>query len=1151
MKKVLLDLLGLFVLMIIISSNIYGAGSFNFNDGTTQGWTLDQMYITSSQVKFTPVIGYSLLNSNNELTAYTGSLLIGKSDQNDIYLESPDLSSNSEWQGITGYSVDVKRSLYSPCWGDFANLFYFQLQIKVIDTQDGNKEKLYAEYSGSNFVFHDITTTNQLYHFTWQPSWLTDTRYKVKSIRLRITEPGDVMAECWYRGSWSIDNVTATTGSPTYNTNVGTNVQVSLGNGVNMTFDNVTGAGNTSLSTSSSGTTPPNGFTVVPSGSPVYYSITTTATYSGNINMSIQYNDAGMTSQQESLLKLMVYETTLSQWKDITTSLDQNANIIYGTVTHLSEFAVMYTSGTTSDTWTLTNQPTNGTITCFTVSGSNIFAGTEAGGVLLSTDNGTTWNPKNSGLTKYTVRALCANGTNIFAGTWGDGIFLSTNNGSNWTAVNGGLSDKSVASLYSDGNTILAGTWGGGVFISTNNGSNWSAMNYGITETHIRSLYISGSDFYAGSINGLFLSTNNGSSWTGINQGLTNTGAISLEGIKSNGNENLFTGSDGGGVFISTNNGGLWSERNTGLKNLHIPFLTTSGTNLFAATWGGGVFATTDYGASWIEANDGFTNKYIRSLIVNGTYIYAGADDGGIYRRSLAGIIPQNPSNHFTFTANTGDSYSIVIDTVTWNGSPLNNGDEVGVFTPAGLCVGASVWDGNTPLALTAWGDDTQTTTVDGYVNGEQMSFKIWRLNNNTEYSATATYTQGNGNFGDGFLAHISELTTSSTITNTLALAKGWSWISFNVEPSDMSASSVFAGLTNLAIVVNNSGQFYVPGVINNIGNLSKLEGYKVYLNSSGQLSVTGQAVSANTPIPLTSGWNFISYLPASSIAVETALSSILSNLAIIKNDDGNFYIPSVVNTLNTMSPGEGYKLYLNSIDTLSYTNSQPKIKIINRTPSIINNSPQHFIPCAKTGENYSIVVQPASLNDLQLKFGGEIGIFTKSGLCVGAGVLGSANICGIAAWADDERTAKIDGYKNGEEIFFKYWNKETNKEIPLQANFMKGNGKFGDGVFSSVELNVNSIPVSFSLEQNYPNPFNSQTVIRFQLPEKEIVELKIFDIQGREIRTLINNEMEIGTHKIYWDGLDGNGNLTPSGIYFYRLKTKSFTSVKKAVMLK
>jgi hypothetical protein len=169
----------------------------------------------------------------------------------------------------------------------------------------------------------------------------------------------------------------------------------------------------------------------------------------------------------------------------------------------------------------------------------------------------------------------------------------------------------------------------------------------------------------------------------------------------------------------------------------------------------------------------------------------------------------------------------------------------------------------------------------------------------------------------------------------------------------------------------------------------------------------------------------------------------------------------------------------------------------------------------------------------------------------VGAGVLNDRGMAGIATWADDERTTETDGYKNGEEIYFRYWNKESNEEINLYSNFLKGNGKFGEDAFSLVELNGSSVPVSFNLEQNYPNPFNAQTLIAFQLPQKEFAELKIFDINGREIRTLINNEVEGGIYKIKWDGLDMNGNIVSSGIYFYRLKTKSFISVKKTVMLK
>lgn len=640
-NKFLTALVVNFLCFLNSAAVLIGAGKFDFNDGTTQGWTLDQMYVTSSQVKFSPVIGYTLSNSNNELVASTGSLLIGRSDQNDIYLESPDLSSRAEWQGIGGISVDVKRLLYSPGWGDFPNIFYVQLQLRVIDTADNNKEKLFGEYDGSNYIFHDIQTYGKLYQITWQPSWLTGTRYKVKQIRVRITGPGDVAQELWYRGSWNIDNVLAIGGSATNNTNIGTNVQVNLGGGVNVTFDTVTGVGNTALTTSGSGTPPPGGFSILPMGSPTYYSITTTATYSGNIKIGIQYNDAGLTAQQEAALKLQVYEQPPGQWKNITVSVDVNANIIYGVVTHLSEFAIMFLTGT-AEPWVLTNQPTGGTVNCFTVAGAELFAGTEAGGVFISSNNGDTWNPVNTGLTNLRVRALCTNGADIFAGTWGSGVFRTSNKGASWTPVNTGLSDVNVTTLYTGESKLIAGTWGGGVFLSTNNGSSWTPINTGLTETHIRALFIKWANFFAGTINGLFLSMNNGTSWETMNVGLTNTAAISLASMADNSSEQLFTGTDGGGVFMITTNTN-WTAINNGLTNLHVPYLCFGGSNLFAATWGGGVFLTQNQGTNWSAYNEGFTNLYIRTLIVSGTNIFAGTNDGGIWRRSISDLISEVP----------------------------------------------------------------------------------------------------------------------------------------------------------------------------------------------------------------------------------------------------------------------------------------------------------------------------------------------------------------------------------------------------------------------------------------------------------------------------------------------------------------------------
>ncbi|NOY77295.1 MAG: hypothetical protein GXO76_05440, partial [Calditrichaeota bacterium] len=128
------------------------------------------------------------------------------------------------------------------------------------------------------------------------------------------------------------------------NTQVGTNIQVDLGNGSGITFGNVVTSGNTKMTTSTTGTPPPNGFTITPAANPVYYTITTTAAFTGTIEICIHYDDTGMTQAQEAALKLQVYENPPGAWKDITTSLNTGTNIICGTVNHLSEFAVMFSS---------------------------------------------------------------------------------------------------------------------------------------------------------------------------------------------------------------------------------------------------------------------------------------------------------------------------------------------------------------------------------------------------------------------------------------------------------------------------------------------------------------------------------------------------------------------------------------------------------------------------------------------------------------------------------------------------------------------------------------------------------------------------------------------------------------------------------------
>jgi hypothetical protein len=102
----------------------------------------------------------------------------------------------------------------------------------------------------------------------------------------------------------------------------------------------------------------------------------------------------------------------------------------------------------------------------------------------------------------------------------------------------------------------------------------------------------------------------------------------------------------------------------------------------------------------------------------------------------------------------------------------------------------------------------------------------------------------------------------------------------------------------------------------------------------------------------------------------------------------------------------------------------------------------------------------------------------------------------------------------------------------------------FGDP-FVSVESEETK-PLTFSLEQNYPNPFNPSTTIKYLVPEFSQVQIKVFDVLGNEIETLVNEEKPVGTYELNW-----NAENLPSGVYFYRLQAGNFVETKKMLLLK
>jgi hypothetical protein len=94
--------------------------------------------------------------------------------------------------------------------------------------------------------------------------------------------------------------------------------------------------------------------------------------------------------------------------------------------------------------------------------------------------------------------------------------------------------------------------------------------------------------------------------------------------------------------------------------------------------------------------------------------------------------------------------------------------------------------------------------------------------------------------------------------------------------------------------------------------------------------------------------------------------------------------------------------------------------------------------------------------------------------------------------------------------------------------------------------VEVEIAPSVFSLSQNYPNPFNPSTTISYQLPVNSFLTLKVYDVLGNEVATLVNEEKQVGEYEIEFSG----SSLT-SGIYFYQLKAGRFIETKKMVLMK
>ncbi len=221
-----------------------------------------------------------------------------------------------------------------------------------------------------------------------------------------------------------------------------------------------------------------------------------------------------------------------------------------------------------------------------------------------------------------------------------------------------------------------------------------------------------------------------------------------------------------------------------------------------------------------------------------------------------------------------------------------------------------------------------------------------------------------------------------------------------------------------------------------------------------------------------------------------------------------------------------GADLYLSRINNGQYSTFE-------RLPNQINTASNEISPYISPDEKYIMFGSNRTgsygLHDVYISFKKTDGTWTQA-QNMGNRINGTSE--DSFPWVTpDGKYMFFNSAKTGDLAYNAYWvdSKVIDRFKPV-------------GIIKTGE----NVPDGFRLEQNYPNPFNPRTVIRCQLPVVSNVLLIVYDVQGREVQTLVNDRLQAGTYEVTFDG-----SMLNSGVYFYKLISGKFTETKSMVLTK
>ncbi|MEA1886877.1 MAG: T9SS type A sorting domain-containing protein, partial [Bacteroidota bacterium] len=381
----------------------------------------------------------------------------------------------------------------------------------------------------------------------------------------------------------------------------------------------------------------------------------------------------------------------------------------------------------------------------------------------------------------------------------------------------------------------------------------------------------------------------------------------------------------------------------------------------------------------------------------------------------------------------------------------------------------------------------------------------------------------------------------------------GWSWFSVNILMDDMTLGNILPSSSVENDYIKNqvaSATYYDGyGWFGELEEIDPTELYKIKVQNNSDIDITGWAVDvAETPIDLVTGWNWIGYLPQVSIPIDEALSSVsfVDNDYIKNQTASSTYYEGYGwfgEQLSNLVPSDGYMMKVANPGTLIYPASSG-------TKSI------HIV--GETGDY--------GFNPREFEFNGSV----TARVLIDSIPAGSADDQ-LIAYVDDEIRGVIKGQyfeptgeylfpamihsnlADGEIVKFRYYDASKDKVYYCEETITFRKDMIVADAYDSFDLNAKSGDVHVFPDSDfepvlkvYPNPFEHTLKIEYNVPEISHVSLTIFDIFGKPIHVLVDQEQQPGNYLIQWDP-----QANYSGMYIIRYMAGDVREIRKVQLIR